>query len=171
MLLEVVKYPDPRLALPSENIDAITDELRRLAEDMIETMYEAPGVGLAAPQIGRNIRLMVIDPLWKGEERNPLVLCNPVLTLSGEEVLSEQEGCLSVPLGYRADVKRFSNVHVAAMGIDGEPLSLDFEGFPAFVVQHEYDHLEGRLFIDRIGRLRRSLFDGRMKKCLKRTAD
>lgn len=168
MILNIVTYPDPGLKLPCQPVEAVTEEIRQLAADMLETMYAAPGVGLAAPQVGRNIRLLVMDPAGKDEEKRPRVLVNPELTLSGEEVVSEQEGCLSVPLNYRADVKRMSRVRLRAMDLDGRAIDEDLDGFDAIVVQHEYDHLDGILFIDRISRLRRTLYDSKVKKWLKR---
>ena len=168
MILDIVTYPDPRLKEVCKPITEVTDEIRQLAADMLETMYAAPGVGLAAPQVGRNIRMLVMDPAMKDEEKQPRVLINPELTLSGEEVISEQEGCLSVPMNYRADVKRMSKVHLSAKDLDGNVIEEDLEEFPAIVIQHEFDHLDGVLFIDRISRLRRSLYDSKVKKWLKK---
>ncbi|WP_297670261.1 peptide deformylase [uncultured Desulfovibrio sp.] len=168
MILDIVTYPDPRLKQVCEPVEAVTDEIRQLAADMLETMYAAPGVGLAAPQVGRNIRMLVMDPAGKDEAKRPRVLVNPVLTLGGEEILSEQEGCLSVPMNYRADVKRMSKARLHAQDLDGALIDEDLDGFDAIVVQHEYDHLDGILFIDRISRLRRTLYDGKVKKWLKR---
>lgn len=168
MILDIVAYPDPRLKEVCKPITEVTDEIRQLAADMIETMYAAPGVGLAAPQVGRNIRMLVMDPAMKDEEKKPRVLINPELTLSGEEVISEQEGCLSVPMNYRADVHRMSNVHLRAMDLDGNIIEEDLEDFPAIIIQHEYDHLDGILFIDKISRLRRTLYDSKVRKWLKR---
>lgn len=170
MILDIVTYPDPRLKQVCAEVPVVTDELRTLAQDMLETMYDAPGVGLAAPQVGHTIRLLVMDP-FAGEEdagqRKPLVLFNPVLELSGEDIKSEQEGCLSVPLSYRADVQRKSHVHYRALGLDGKPVEGDLDGFAAIVIQHEADHLDGKLFIDRISHLRRMLYDGKVRKWLK----
>lgn len=168
MLLDIVKYPDPRLKFVCEPVTEITDDLRRLADDMLETMYKAPGVGLAAPQVGRSIRMLVMDDASGTDAKNPRVLFNPVLELSGDDVLSEREGCLSVPMDYRADVIRKSEVHLTAMGMDGESIDEHLTGFSAIIVQHETDHLDGILFIDRISRLRRSLYDSRLRKWLKR---
>ena len=168
MILDIVTYPDPRLKEVCKPITEVTDEIRQLAADMLETMYAAPGVGLAAPQVGRNIRMLVMDPAMKDEEKQPRVLINPVLTLSGEEVVSEQEGCLSVPMNYRADVKRMSKVHLSAKDLDGNVIEEDLEEFRGIVIQHEFDHLDGVLFIDRISRLRRSLYDSKVKKWLKK---
>ena len=168
MLLDIVVYPDPRLKETCVPVAEITDDIRQLAADMLETMYAAPGVGLAAPQVGRNIRMLVMDPAMKDEEKNPRVLINPELTLSGEEVISEQEGCLSVPMNYRADVKRMSKAHLRALDLDGNVIEEDLEEFPAIILQHEFDHLDGILFIDKISRLRRTMFDSKVKKWLKR---
>ena len=168
MILDIVTYPDPRLKEVCKPITEVTDEIRQLAADMLETMYVAPGVGLAAPQVGHNIRMLVMDPAMKDEEKQPRVLINPELTLSGEEVISEQEGCLSVPMNYRADVHRMSNVHLRAMDLDGNIIEEDLEEFPAIIMQHEYVHLDGILFIDKISRLRRTLYDSKVKKWLKR---
>ena len=168
MILDIVVYPDPRLKEVCKPVTEVTEEIRQLAADMIETMYAAPGVGLAAPQVGRNIRMLVMDPAMKDEEKQPRVLINPVLTLSGEEVVSEQEGCLSVPMNYRADVKRMSKAHLSATDLDGNVIEEDLEDFAAIVMQHEYDHLDGVLFIDRISRLRRTLYDSKVKKWLKK---
>lgn len=168
MILDIVTYPDPRLQQKCEPVGEVTEEIRRLAADMLETMYAAPGVGLAAPQVGRNIRMLVMDPSANEEEKRPRVLVNPELTLSGEDLLSEQEGCLSVPLNYRADVLRKSHVLLRARDLDGNLIEEEFTDFPAIVIQHEADHLDGILFIDRISRLRRALYDSKVKKWLKR---
>ena len=167
-LREIVIYPDDRLSQVCVPVQEITDEIRELADDMLETMYKAPGVGLAAPQVGVHLQMVVYDPSEKDEERQPRVLINPEVTLTGEPVVSRQEGCLSVPFGYRADVERSSSIHLKAMGLDGVVFERDIEGFEAIIVQHETDHLKGILFIDRIGRLRRTLFDGKVKKWLKK---
>lgn len=170
MILDIVKYPDPRLALVSEPVPALTPELRKLARDMIETMYHAEGVGLAAPQIGRNIRMLVMDPGWRDHDRNARVIINPQLTLGSEMILSESEGCLSVPLGYRAEVARASSVHLKGQDLEGNDLDEIVEGFPAIVLQHETDHLDGKLFIDRISRLKRNMYDSKVKRWLKNQA-
>ena len=168
MILDIVTYPDPRLKEVCVPVTEITEEIRQLAADMLETMYAAPGVGLAAPQVGRNIRMLVMDPAMKDEEKQPLVLINPELVLSGDEVVSELEGCLSGPMNYRADVKRMSKAHLRAMDLDGNVFEQDLEEFPAIILQHEYDHLDGILFIDKISRLRRTMYDSKVKKWLKR---
>ena len=168
MLLDIVTYPDPRLKERCAPVAEITDEIRELAANMTETMYAAPGVGLAAPQVGRSLRMLVMDPAVQEGGRAPRVLINPELEPLGEVITSEQEGCLSVPLNYRADVPRWSKVRLRATSLDGTPIDEVLEGFPAVVVQHEVDHLDGTLFIDHVSRLRRTLYDGKVKKWLKR---
>lgn len=170
MLLEIIKYPDPRLARKSEEVTEVTDEIKALVENMLETMYEAEGVGLAAPQVGRNLRLIVMDPFHHDGERKPRAFLNPVLEYSGEIITSENEGCLSVPLNYRADVPRYSTVRLMARDLAGNEVDEILEGFPAIVVQHETDHLDGTLFIDKISHLRRNMYDGRIKKWRKTNA-
>ena len=120
MILDIVTYPAASLKEKCVPVTEITDEIRQLAADMLETMYEAPGVGLAAPQVGRNIRMLVMDPAAQDEEKQPRVVINPELTLSEDTVLSRQEGCLSVPLNYRADVQRAERVHLRYMDLDGK---------------------------------------------------
>ncbi len=164
MILEILKYPDPRLARICEPVANITDEIRQLAQDMIETMYEADGIGLAAPQVGRNIRMLVMDPYHKEDKRQPRVVINPELELLGEMIISEKEGCLSVPLNFRADVPRAATVKARGLDLDGFPIDETLEGLPAIVLQHETDHLDGKLFIDKISHLRRTIYDGKVKK-------
>ena len=171
MLREVLEYPHPLLKERAREIEEITPELRALAADMIETMYEYEGIGLAAPQVGELVRLIVIDTSGPEKRERPMVFVNPVLELSGEEVESE-EGCLSVA-EYRTVVKRSSHVRLKALGLDGAPIELeadvdDEDGILAICLQHECDHLEGTLFIDRISRLKRSLSDAKVKKWAKR---
>jgi peptide deformylase len=162
MIMPVLQYPDPLLTRKAELITQITPELRTLAADMVETMYARDGIGLAAPQVGQAIRLVVIDVSGPEKREDLRVLINPVLTLSGEDVESE-EGCLSVS-NYRATVCRKEQVHLEAQDLDGNPLSLDADGLLAICVQHECDHLEGTLFIDHISRLKRSMFDRKIQK-------
>ena len=169
MLLEILTYPDPRLKTVCDTVDEVTPDIRTLAENMLETMYAAPGVGLAAPQVGRFIRMLVMDPSPREvEDRHPMVLINPTLELLGEEICSEKEGCLSVPMEYRADVTRNSIVHLRARDLDWNPVDTTLEGFAAIIVQHETDHLDGVLFIDRISRLKRSFYDSKVKKWLRK---
>ncbi|MDO5536074.1 MAG: peptide deformylase [Desulfovibrionaceae bacterium] len=165
---EIVLYPDRSLAESSAPVTEITDEIRTLVDDMFVTMYEAPGVGLAAPQVGVHLQIVVYDPSPKDEVKDPRVLINPEVTLTGETIVSKGEGCLSVPLEYRADVPRSETIHLKAMGLDGKIFERDIDGFEAIIVQHETDHLKGVLFIDKIGHLRRALYDTKVKKWLKK---
>jgi len=165
-LREVLKFPDPRLKQVSEPITEITDELRELARDMCEVMYDEPGIGLAAPQVGAPVRMFVIDTEW-GEEggvRNPTVMINPEFMHRDGKIVWE-EGCLSVP-DYVSDVERASNVTIKAMDLDGKEIVEEAEGLRAVCLQHEHDHLDGVLFIDRISRLKRSLYVKKRKKQL-----
>ncbi len=168
MILDIVSYPDPRLKSICKPVEKVTQDLRILADNMLETMYAAPGVGLAAPQVGQFIRMVVVDYSAKEDLRMPRVLINPVLELKGEVIVSEREGCLSVPMGYRSNVPRYSHVHLTARDLDWKLIDEELEDFPAIVVQHETDHLDGILFIDRISRLKRTFFDSKVKKWLRR---
>lgn len=164
MILEILKYPDPRLAEKSAPVKAINSEIRELAKNMLETMYEAEGVGLAAPQVGRQLRMLVMDPGWRDGPKNPRVVINPELEFLGDPVISEGEGCLSVPLGFRADVPRASHVRLSGLDLEGNQLDEILDGIEAIVIQHETDHLDGCLFIDKISRLKRNIYDGKVKK-------
>lgn len=167
MLLKIVAYPDESLNKICEPVTKIDREVSELAENMLETMYVANGVGLAAPQVGKNIRMIVADPEHFKSEKNPLILINPEIELLGETIISEQEGCLSVPMGYRADVQRNDKIRVKYNDLNGVEKDEIFEGFPAIVIQHEVDHLNGVLFIDKISRLKRSLYDSKVKRWLR----
>lgn len=162
MILPVLQYPDPRLELKSEPIAEITPELRELAANMAETMYARDGIGLAAPQVGANVRLVVIDISGPDKREDLRILVNPVLSLSGGEVESD-EGCLSV-LDYSACVARRECAHVRAADLDGNDVSFGADGRLAVCLQHECDHLDGVLFIDRISRLKRGMLDRKLRK-------
>jgi peptide deformylase len=162
MVREVITYPHPALKQQAGEIAAITPELRTLAADMVETMYEYDGIGLAAPQVGELVRLIVVDISGPDRREDLRVFVNPRLELVGEQVDSE-EGCLSVE-DYRSNVTRSSKVRVTGTDLDGKPLDYEAEGMLAICLQHECDHLDGKLFIDRISRLKRSLYDAKVKK-------
>jgi peptide deformylase len=153
-LLPIITLPDPRLRLISTPVEIVDDEIRRLLDDMIETMYEAPGVGLAAIQVGVAKRIVVADVAQKEEEPRPLFLVNPQIVWASEELSVYQEGCLSVP-EYFEDVQRPARVRVQHLDRDGKPREFEAHGLLATVVQHEIDHLEGGLFIDHLSRLKR----------------
>jgi peptide deformylase len=150
-ILEILKFPDPRLRNHAKPVERVDDQVRRLADDMLETMYDAPGIGLAATQVGVARQLIVVDV---SEERDrPLVLINPeVVEAEGEEEM--EEGCLSVP-GFYEKVKRAERVKIRALDRDGQALELELDGLLAVCVQHEIDHLHGRLFVDYLSKLKR----------------
>lgn len=167
MPLEVLQFPDPRLKLKSTPVTVVDDALRPLAAEMIQVMYDEPGIGLAAPQVGHAIRLVVMDTVWneEGAEREPTVIINPqILTREGQ--IEWEEGCLSVP-DFTADVERSEHVVVRYTNLEGEQVTEDVTGLRAVCFQHEIDHLDGILFIDRISRLKRSLYVKRRKKQLR----
>lgn len=167
-LRPVLQFPDKRLRRISEPVSAVTDEVRSLAEDMLDVMYDEPGIGLAAPQLGEAIRLIVVDTDWTEEdgERNPIVAVNPEIVASDGK-LTWTEGCLSVP-DFTADVERAERVTLRYTDLEGREHSEDAEGLRAVCFQHEIDHLDGVLFIDRISRLKRSLYVQKRKKALRR---
>ena len=167
-LRDVLKFPDKRLQEISTPIEKITDEIRELASDMLEVMYDEPGIGLAAPQVAETIRLIVVDTEWTadGAEQSPLVLVNPEIVESSGEIVWT-EGCLSVP-DFEADVERASHVTLRASNLEGEDLEISATELQAVCFQHEIDHLDGILFIDRLSRLKRNLYTQRRKKQLRR---
>jgi peptide deformylase len=166
-LREVLQFPDPRLKQKSTPVGEISDEIRALARDMIEVMYDEPGIGLAAPQVGAALRLVVMDTSWneEGGEKDPRVMVNPEIVLR-EGTLSWTEGCLSVP-DFQAEVERSARVVVRYTDLDGQPHEEDVSELRAVCFQHEIDHLDGILFIDRISRLKRSLYVQKRKKALR----
>ena len=161
--LRIRLYSDPVLREKALPVQEITDVERKLAADMLATMYASPiGVGLAAPQVGVLKRLVVIDLNREEPEKSPLVLFNPkIQSIAGETI--EEEGCLSFP-GIMANVKRAAKVVVTAQGIDGEPVRIEGEDLLARALQHEIDHLDGILFIDRVRGLKRQLLHGKLRK-------
>jgi len=166
-ILEIKTYPDHFLSRPTKPVENIDGKIQKLIEDMAATMYAAPGVGLAAIQVGHDKSLLVYDIAPKDEERSLQVLINPKIVTSEGTIISENEGCLSVP-DYRADVKRASQVLVEAFDREGKPLRIEAEGLLALVMQHEIDHLNGILFIDHISSLKRQMYKRRVNKELRR---
>ncbi|HLB05853.1 MAG TPA: peptide deformylase, partial [Thermodesulfobacteriota bacterium] len=162
-ILNIIKYPDPILKKKSEPVREITPEIQRFIDDMAETMYAAPGVGLAAPQVGRSIRVIVIDVNSKEEQKKDLIsLINPeIIERSGD--IAWEEGCLSIP-DYSADVKRAERVVVRGLDRDGKEKVIVGEELLSIVLQHEIDHLDGMLFIDRLGPIKRDLVKRRLRK-------
>ena len=165
--LDIVTFPDGFLKQATQPVRNIDGEVQSLIDDMASTMYEAPGVGLAAIQVGIDQSLLVYDVSPKEEDRKLQVLINPRIISSEGQVLSENEGCLSVP-DFRADVKRFERILVEGVDRHGEPLRFEADGFLAIVLQHEIDHLNGTLFIDRISALKRQMYTRRVLKHLKK---
>ena len=160
----ILIHPDPRLKTRCAPVTDITDELRTAAEDMLETMYDAPGVGLAGPQVGLMQRILVMDCIKDPEaEPRPMVLMNPEVTWSSDEQNTYEEGCLSIPEQY-ADVTRPAEVKVRWLSLDGSTQEEHFDGLWATCVQHEIDHLNGKLFIDYLTPLKRQLITRKMQK-------
>jgi peptide deformylase len=153
-LLPIITLPDPRLRKVSQPVARVDAEILQLLDDMLETMYEAPGVGLAAIQVAVAKRIVVVDIGKTEEERNPVFLINPEVVWASEELSSYNEGCLSVP-DYFDDVKRPARVRLRHLDREGKTQEFDADGFLATVVQHELEHLEGGLFIDNLSRLKR----------------
>ncbi len=178
-ILSIRTYPDPILAGKSEPVTEFDDSVRKIVEDMKQTMQNAPGIGLAAVQVGIAKRILIFDAGQAGQEQeqdegfeqdqekespSSIVVCiNPVIIASEGSVVSENEGCLSVP-ELRANVTRSACVRAKAVDENGAPFDLDLEGMAAIVFQHEFDHLEGVLFLDRISRLKRDLYKRRVRK-------
>jgi len=163
----LVILPDPKLRLVSETIKEITPEIRQLADDMLETMYDAPGVGLAAIQIGVPLRMVTMDVSKSEEERQPMVLINPEILWASEEKRTYEEGCLSIP-EYYEEVERPDRVRFRYMNLQGEVIEQDADGLLATCVQHEIDHLNGVLFIDYLSKLKRDRVMTKFKKAAKR---
>lgn len=163
----LVIIPDSKLRLISEPVREITPDIRRLAEDMLETMYDAPGVGLAAIQIGMPIRMVTMDVSKSEDERQPMVLINPEITWASEEKRVYEEGCLSIPEFYE-EVERPDRVRFRYMNLDGQTVEQEADGLLATCVQHEIDHLNGVLFIDYLSKLKRDRVMTKFKKAAKR---
>ncbi len=160
----ILIHPDPRLKKACAPVPDLSDDLRALADDMLETMYDAPGIGLAAPQVGVLSRLIVLDCVKEeGAAPRPLIMFNPEITAPSDEQSTYEEGCLSIPEQY-ADVTRPAEVSVKWIDRDGNPQSEDFAGLWATCVQHEIDHLDGKLFIDYLGAMKRQMITRKMQK-------
>jgi peptide deformylase len=164
--LEILRYPDPRLYQKAEPVAEVDESLRALVRDMAETMYAAPGVGLAATQVNVHKRVVVID---RSETRDQLlVLINPeIISREGEQYC--EEGCLSVPGIYEA-VERAERVTVRALGLDGQPFTLAADGLLAVCIQHELNHLEGKVFVDYLSRLKQQRIKAKLQKQIRKTA-
>ena len=159
-LLNILHFPDPRLRQKALPIKQVTDDIRQLAQDMLETMYDAPGIGLAATQVNEQKRLIVIDV--SVDKSSPLFLINPEL-LNTEGERDFEEGCLSVPEAYET-VTRADKIRVRALNLQGETFEMDADGILATCIQHEIDHLEGKLFVDYLSNLKRQRIKKRLEK-------
>jgi len=166
-MLEILTYPNQFLQQPTKPVENIDGMIQKFIDDMAATMYAAPGVGLAAIQVGFDKSILIYDIAPPEDGRSLQVLINPRIISSQGEVLSENEGCLSVP-EYRADVKRATEIVVEGLDREGNVITIEAEGFPAIVLQHEIDHLNGTLFIDHLSALKRELYKRRVLKQLKR---
>jgi peptide deformylase len=165
-LLKIVTYPEKILLSPTEPLKNIDGQVQRMIDSMAETMYAAPGVGLAANQVAWGKRLLIYDISPREERRDLRVLINPKILASEGEIISENEGCLSIP-DYRADVKRAERILIEGVDREGNPVRFEAEDFHAIVLQHEMDHLNGKLFIDRISSLKRELYKRRVRKAMR----
>jgi len=165
-ILKILTYPDPFLKKKTKPVEDINDDIKKLIEDMADTMYEAPGVGLAAIQVGEDRSIIVFDPEADKENRPYQVLINPEIVSKEGEFLSENEGCLSVP-EFRSDVKRAEFTVVTGLDRNGNPVRMEAHGLLSVILQHEIDHLNGILFIERISSLKRGIYKRKVKKQLR----
>jgi peptide deformylase len=160
-ILEILEYPDKRLRTIAKPVTEVTDNIRKIVDDMFETMYEAPGIGLAASQVNVHQRIVTMD--LSEDKSEPLVFINPEVTVLDGELESMQEGCLSVP-GFYEDVTRIEHCLVKALDRDGKPFELEARGLLAVCIQHELDHLEGKLMVDYLSPLKRNRIKSKLEK-------
>ncbi|MFP3998655.1 MAG: peptide deformylase [Desulfosalsimonas sp.] len=165
-VLEILTYPDPLLKEPAKPVESIDSRVQQIIDNMAETMYQAPGVGLAATQAGIDRCVIVFDPEADAEKQEFQVLVNPKIIEASGKTISENEGCLSVP-DFRSDVPRFESVVVQGLDRHGKNLKFEATGLLSVILQHEIDHLNGVLFIDRISALKRQMYKRKIKKKLK----
>ncbi|MCX4026920.1 peptide deformylase [Endozoicomonas sp. SM1973] len=160
-VLDILEFPDSRLRIKATPIEKVDDSIRKLANDMLETMYQAPGIGLAATQVNVHKRIVVIDV--SEDKSQPYVLINPEFKVLTDKLDHMQEGCLSVP-GFYEDVTRPERIKLTALNLDGEQFTMECEGLLAVCVQHEIDHLNGKLFVDYISPLKRNRIKKKLEK-------
>lgn len=160
-VLDILEFPDPRLRTVAKPVEAVDDDLRALIDNMTETMYEASGIGLAATQVNVHKRLLVLDISENRDQ--PMVFINPEVTVLDDTLGSYDEGCLSVP-GFYEEVNRPQKIRVEALGRDGESFSQELDGLAAICLQHEIDHLDGKLFVDYISPLKRNRIRSKLEK-------
>jgi len=163
MIRPIRTYPDSVLAEKCRPVDEVSEDIKNLARDMTETMYEGDGVGLAAPQVGEAVRLITVDPSGPSKRTDLQVLINPEIVEASEETVESEEGCLSVPK-FNSHITRSQQVTVRATDIDGNPMEIKADGLLAIILQHEIDHLDGVLILDRSSRLKRSLYNKKVRK-------
>jgi peptide deformylase len=167
-ILEILTYPDNFLRCPTKPVKSIDDEIQKIIENMADTMYQAPGVGLAAIQAGIDKSIIVYDPEADSEKRNFQILINPEIVFTFGETVSENEGCLSVP-DLRSDIKRFESIVVKGLDRCGNKVEIKASGILSIILQHEVDHLNGILLIDRVSVLKRQLYKKKVEKALKQS--
>ncbi|MFO8140355.1 MAG: peptide deformylase [Marinobacter sp.] len=167
MILEILEYPDPRLRTVAKPVDEVTDDTRKLIDDMFETMYDASGIGLAASQVDVHRQIVVMD--LSDDKSEPRVFINPKIEVLDGELEAMQEGCLSVP-GFYEDVKRIEHCRITAKDRNGEDFVLEATGLLAVCIQHEMDHLNGKLFVDYLSSLKRSRIRKKLEKLHKQSA-
>eukprot|EP00752_Nemacystus_decipiens_P017406 g15601.t1 len=165
-ILPILVAPHPVLKRKAEPVTAVTDEERRLLDDMLETMYDAPGIGLAAPQVGVSKRMLVVDVAREGEAPQPMKLINPEILERSDDLAAYEEGCLSFPEQF-AEVKRPARVRIAYLDETGEAREIEAEGLLATCLQHEIDHLDGVVFVDHISQLKRTMILRKLQKLKK----
>jgi len=168
-LLTILEAPDPRLRVKSAPVETVDDELRALIADMFETMYDAPGVGLAAIQVGVPLRVVTIDATRVEEEKKPIAIINPELVWTSDEKSTMEEGCLSIP-EFADEVERPERIKARFTNLEGQTVEVEAEGLFARVFQHELDHLNGVLFIDHLSKLKRDRVTKKFVKVAKREA-
>ncbi len=165
-ILDILTAPDPLLKKKASRVEKVTDEIRTLMDDMVETMYVAPGIGLAAPQVGVLKNIIVVDVSGNDEEPHPYKMVNPEITWTSEELATYEEGCLSVPESF-SEVERPARVKIRYMDENEQEHEIEADGLLATCVQHEIDHLNGTLFIDHISRIKRSIIMRKLTKMKK----
>jgi len=159
----IIIAPDPRLKVTAKRVERVDQSVRKLMDDMAETMYAAPGIGLAAPQVGESLRVIVLDVAGKDEKPAPMKLANPEIVWASDERAVQEEGCLSLPEHY-AEVERPARVRVRYLDYDNEIREIEADGTLATCLQHEMDHLEGTLFVDHISMLKRNIILRKLRK-------
>jgi len=169
-ILPIVTVPDPLLKKVSKPVEKVDDKLRKFMDNMLETMYDAPGIGLAAVQVGKLLRILVIDIAPEDEDPNPQYFINPEITWTSEDLATYNEGCLSIPEQY-ADIERPAECKVSYLDYDGEAQEIHATELLATCIQHELDHLNGVVFIDYLSKIKRSMYVRKVKKFIKDGAE